>query len=191
MDHGRVTGVTIPHAREHSMRPMLDRLLVGAPWLLRLALGLVARLPPTSRLRTRVLRESLSRAFAAMNRGDLWFLPFTYEPDCEIHFLDTGFRTFGLADSYRADGGWREATFAIRDEVPDARWVPEHLIDLGDRWVLRAQLSGSGRSSGARTNQTWGCIYHLSPRSRIARQHIYWTWEETLAAAGLKPGNRP
>ena len=183
-----VTGISIPPAREQSSRPMLERLGAAAPWLLGLALWLVARMPTTSRLRTRALQEAMSRAFAAMNRGDLWFLPVTYEPDSEIHFLGTGFRTFGLAESYRSDGGWRDATFAIRDEVPDARWVPEHLLDLGDRWILRAQLSGSGRSSGVRTNQTWGSVYYVSARGRIARQDIYWSWEATLTAAGLDGG---
>jgi hypothetical protein len=68
--------------------------------------------------------------------------------------------------------------------------VPEHLVDLGDRWVIRARLSGSGRSSGARTNQTWGSVYQVSSRGRIARQDIYWSWEETLAAAGMDGSGR-
>jgi hypothetical protein len=66
------------------------------------------------------------------------------------------------------------------------RWTPEHLIDLGDRWVVRLGMSGSGRTSGVPTSQTWGSVYHLSPRGRIARQDIYWTWDEALAASGLQ-----
>ncbi len=27
-----------------------------------------------------------------------------------------------------------------------------------------------------------GTIYHLSPRGMVARQDLYWTWEETLDA---------
>jgi hypothetical protein len=47
-------------------------------------------------------------------------------------------------------------------------------------------MSGSGRTSGVQTNQTWGSVYQVSSRGRIARQDIYLAWEQTLAAAGLR-----
>lgn len=77
------------------------------------------------------------------------------------------------------------ATDAITESLPDVRYTPEHLIDLGERWVLRVGMSGRGRISGAQTNQTWGFVYGLSSRGRIARQDIYLTWDHTLAAVGL------
>ena len=63
--------------------------------------------------------------------------------------------------------------------------TPEHLIDLGDRWILRVAFSGTGRASGVPTHQTWGFVYQTSSRGRIARQDMHGTWEEALAAAGL------
>jgi hypothetical protein len=177
--------VSIPAAPERASRPAVERLAARAPQLLALAEAVVARLPATSRLRRRALQEGFSRGFAAINRGDPWSIPTAYEPDSEI-YPAAGFRALGLADCYRGHRGWHELIEAIRAELPDVRWTPEHLIDLGDRWVLRLDMSGSGRASGVPTHQTWGTVIQISPRGRVTRQDIYWTWEETLAAAGLR-----
>ena len=180
-------GVDIPRGAEHARRPALERVGALAPQLLGVALAAVARLPVNSRIRQRAVVVALSRGFAAINRGDPWFIPFGYEPDCEIYSA-AEFRALGLAHCYRGSEGWRELIDAVEEVLPDVRWTPQHLIDLGGRWVVRHDMSGSGRSSGARTHQTWGSVYLLSPRGRIARQDIYWTWEQALAAAGLREG---
>lgn len=180
-------GVSIPAAPERANRPALERVGARAPQLLGLALAVVARLPATSRLRRRALQEAFSRGFAAINRGDPWAIPVAYEPDCEI-YAAASFRSLGLADCYRGHEGWHELIEAVKEDLPDVRWTPEHLIDVGDRWVLRLGMSGSGRTSGVPTHQTWGSVYHVSSRARVARQDIYWTWGETLAAAGLREG---
>ncbi len=184
MAAGTITGVSIPPARERPSRPVLERVLAAAPWLLGLGLAILARLPARARLRRRALQEGLSRVFAAINRRDPWVVPIGYEPDCEIHPA-AGFRSLGLADCYRGHAGWRGVTDAVREVLPDVRYRPERLIDLGDRWVVLLQMSGTGRTSGVPTHRPWGSVYHLSPRGRIARQEMYLTWEETLAAAGL------
>jgi hypothetical protein len=180
-----MTGIDIPRAPEHAGRPPLERVLVRTPRLFAMGMAVVARRPATSRLRRRALLEGFSRGFAAINRGDPWFIQLVYEPDCEI-CPASGLRTLGLAERYRGHGGWRELTDAVREPLPDLRWVPEHLIDLGGRWVVRLGMSGSGRASGVPTHQTWGSVYHLSARGLVKRQDIHWTWEETLAAEGLR-----
>jgi SnoaL-like protein len=182
---GAIRGVDIRPALERTSRPALERVLALAPAPLRFGVAVVARLPASSRLRLWVLQEGFSRGFAAINRRDPWFISVAYEPDCEI-YAAAEFRTLGLADFYRGHSGWREITDAIKDYLPDVRYTPEHVIDLGDRWVLRLGMSGSGRTSGVRTNQQWGSVYQLSSRGRIARQDIYLRWEPTLAAAGLR-----
>jgi hypothetical protein len=182
-----ITGVDIPPAPEHGGRPALERLLALVPWLVGIGLAVAARLSPTSRLRRRAVIEGLSRGFAAVNRGDLWVFAAGYEPDCEIYPV-AGFRTLGLASCYRGHAGCREAIDAVREPYLELRYTPEHLIDLGDRWVVRLGMSGTGQVSGVSTHQSWGSVYHLSSRGRVARQDMYWTWEETLAAAGLDGG---
>jgi hypothetical protein len=182
---GATRGVDIRQAPERTSRPPLERVVALAPALLRLGAAVVARLPASSRLRRWALQEAFSRAFSAINRRDPWFISIGYEPDCEIYSA-AEFRTLGMADCYRGHSGWRQIIDAIEEALPDIRYTPEHLIDLGDRWVLRLGMSGSGRTSGVRTNQTWGSVYRVSSRGRIARQDIYLTWEETLAAAGLR-----
>ena len=180
-----IRGVDIRPAPEHAGRPPLERALALAPRLMAIGMAVLARLPANSRLRRRVLGEALSRGFAAINRDDPWFIPIGYEPDCEI-YPAAGLRGLGLAHCYRGHAGWREVIDAVTEPFPDLRWVPEHLIDLGDRWVLRLSMNGTGHVSGVPTRQTWGSVYHVSSRGLIARQDIYWTWEETLAAAGLR-----
>ena len=179
-----VRGVDIPPAPERARRPPLDRVLALAPGLMGIGVAGIARLPASSRLRRLVLLAAWSRGFAAINRGDPWPVPIVYEPDCEIYPAGAT-QGLGLETCYRGHSGWREMIDAVSEPFAGLRWVPEHLIDLGDRWVVRLGMSGSGRTSGVPAHQTWGSVYHLSSRGRVARQDIYWTWEETLVAAGL------
>ena len=189
MATGTITGVPVPPPPEGPTRPIPERVLAASPrWLLGLATRFIARLPPSSRLRRRVLQTGMSRAWGAANRDDWWFTLPMYERDSEI-VVAPEFRTIGLADFYRGAGGSKELADAWREEISDMRWDPELLIDLGDCWVLRARMSGSGRSSGARVDQTWGSVYRVSSQGRIVRQNIYWTWAEALAAAGLDQGD--
>ena len=184
---GTIKGVDIRPRSDGASRPPLERVLALSPALLIFGAAVVARLPPSSRLRRSVLREVFSRTFAAINRRDPWVIPVAYEPDCEIYSA-AELRTLGLADCYRGHSGWHDLLGAIEETLPDVRYTPDHLIDLGDRWVVRLQMSGSGRASGAYASQTWGSVYQLSSRGRVARQVIYLTWEQTLAAAGLRAG---
>ena len=183
---GAFTGVDIPQAPEHADRPALERMLARVPWLTGIALAVVARLPTTSRIRRRALIELFSRSFAATDRGDSWYIPSAYEPDCEV-IVPAEFRALGMAASYHGHAGGYEAIDALMEPFLKLRWRAEHVIDLGDRWVLRARFSGSGRTSGVATDQVWGAVFQLSSRGRIVRQDNYWTWHEALAAAGLEP----
>jgi ketosteroid isomerase-like protein len=160
-------------------------MLARAPWLVGMGLAVISRLSPTSRLRRRAMVEALSLAFPAINRGDLWVVQIAYEPDCELRLAPGGLRTLGLAESYRGHAGWREFYDAGKEIFLELRLTPEHLIDLGDRWVARLRTSGTGHASGVPTHQTWASVYHMSSRGRIARQDFYWSWEDALAAAGL------
>jgi hypothetical protein len=122
---------------------------------------------------------------AAVNRGERWLVPIAYEPDCVIKVASEWSALGFLAERYEGHEGWIELNETLQDHLSDFRWHPEMLVDLGDRWILRATLSGTGRTSRALTRQLIGTIYHLSPRGKIARQDAYWTWTEALDAAGL------
>jgi hypothetical protein len=184
-----VTGVGIPTPAAHTSRPLLERLLALAPWLLPRGAAVIAGRPPSSRLRRLVLREVFARGFAALNRHDHRLVGLGYEPDVEIYPAGE-WRALGLADCYHGVDGWLELLAAINEYLPDVRYVPDRLIDLGNRWLLRLDMSAGGKSSGAQTHQTVGFVYEVSPRGRIARQDAYWTWEDALAAAGLREGSR-
>jgi hypothetical protein len=66
--------------------------------------------------------------------------------------------------------------------MAELRGEPEQIIDLGDRWAQRLTLAAEGRRSGVAILQTSGTIFYFSPRGLIARQELYRTWEEALAA---------
>jgi hypothetical protein len=185
MAKNTVKGVAVPPAADHSSRPALERLSALAPWLVLRGAALFTRLPPSSRLRRRALQDLAGRGFAGVNRRDPWLPLLLYEPDTEIYPAPE-WQAVGLADCYRGIEGWRDVTDAIEEYLPDLRYAPERLIDLGDRFVLRLGLSAGGKASGAPTDQTVGFVYHFSPRGRVTRQDCYWTWEQALAAEGLR-----
>jgi hypothetical protein len=81
--------------RERPRRSPDERITVRFPAIAHYMAARVARLPPSSRLRQRLLARSVSRGFAANKRGDLEFvLAAFYDPDVEwygtIGGLDEG-----------------------------------------------------------------------------------------------------
>ena len=178
------TSVEIPTRPDGTERPPLDRLLARSPFLTGRLTALLARLPASSGLRRRLIRETFARAFAALNRRDFWFVPPTYEPDCEIN-LSGEWAAMGFGSDYRGVEGWHQMMDDTVEYLPDLRWEPRRFLDLGDRWVLQAKVTASGAVSGAPANQLIGSVYRISKRGRIARQDLHYTWAGALAAEGL------
>ncbi len=178
-----VRSVEIPTRAAGTERPRLERTLARSPFLIGRLTALVAGRPSSSRTRRRILGEAFGRSFAAINRRDYWFVPFVYEPDCEIHAKGE-WSTLGLSD-YHGYGGWLKLMEDTLETFPDLRWAPKRFLDLGERVLVQGIIAGSGATSGARTDQQIGSVYRMSPRGRIARQDLYWTWDEALAAEGL------
>jgi ketosteroid isomerase-like protein len=164
-------------------RSVEERVILRLPTpVVRLLIRGMARLPPGSHLRLRLLKHSIARGMEAGSRED-WALPLRfYEPDVEFRNPGEAARALGLPERYDGHQGFRDVWRDWKQDMDDFRVEPEEIIDHGDRVVLRARIVGRGRASGALTSQTVGTIYDLSPRGLIARQDIYWTWEEALAA---------
>jgi ketosteroid isomerase-like protein len=104
-----------------------------------------------------------------------------YEPDVELRVRGGVAQALGLAETYRGHQGVRQIWRDYQADMADFRVELEQLIDLGDRYALRVTLVGTGRTTGATTRHTEGFISYFSRRGLIARQEVYWSWDDTLA----------
>ena len=164
-------------------RSIEERVLLWLPTpLVRLVMRGLARMPPGSHLRRRMLKRGITRGMEAGARGDYAIPLRFYEPDVELRNPGQAARGLGLPERYEGEQGflavWRDWT----EDLDDFRVQPEQIIDLGDRVALRGTLVGRGRASGVLTRQTAGFIYHFSPRGLVALQELHWTWENVLDA---------
>ena len=162
-------------------RHLDESLALRFPALFRVLAGRVAGLPPTSRLRRRILERSLSRAYEALSRGDIEFALLNFAPDFELNYIGG---PVGFAGRYRGHEGMREF---IRDwlaEWGSTEYLLEELIDLGDRLVYRYRVVASGGHSGAQVTDTQGGVAHVE-RGNIARLDIYWHWSDLVETLDL------
>ena len=165
-------------------RHLDESLALRFPALFRLLAGRVAGLPPTSRLRRRILERSLSRAYEALSRDDIEFALLNFAPDFELNYIGG---PVGFGGRYRGHDGMREF---IRDwlaEWGSTEYLVEQLIDLGDRLVYRYKVIASGGHSGVRVTDTQGGVAYVKGGS-IARLDIYWHWSDLAQTLGLDAG---
>jgi hypothetical protein len=164
-------------------RSFEERVMLAMPTALLRALQRgFARLPPGSQLRRRGLKRLMTLGWAAASREDYELPLLFYEPDVEIRGDAEFARTLGLAESYDGHQGFLDGWRDLRQDMTEARFEPEQVIDLGDLFAVRLTGAAVGRSSGLAIRQTQGNIFYFSPRGLIARQETYLTWEDTLAA---------
>jgi ketosteroid isomerase-like protein len=173
-------------------RSIEERLALAIPApVLRLAIVATQRLAPGSNLRRRLLKRIVRRGIEGAARDDFEFAERLFEPDVELRMFGDIARSLGLAEQYRGHQGYRDVWRDYKLELDDLRYELKQLIDLGDRIALRAVMVGRGRTSGVITRRTQGFIYTMSSRG-VARQDIYWTWQEALAALDAGgPASRP
>jgi ketosteroid isomerase-like protein len=164
-------------------RSIEERVVLAMPtFLVRAMYAGVARLPPGSYLRRRILKRAFRRAFDGAGRDDYDYVLLGYEPDVELRMWGDAPRTLGLAERYHGHQGLRDLLDDYKRDMNDVRWELEQVIDLGDRLVVRTTFVGAGALSGLTTRRTTGHIFWTSPSGTITRQDTYWTWNETLAA---------
>jgi ketosteroid isomerase-like protein len=164
-------------------RSFEERVMLAMPTALLRALQRgFARLPLGSQLRRREVKRLNALAWAAASRED-YEVPLLFcEPDVEIRMAAEIARSLGLAESYHGHQGFLDCWRDYRQDMAEMRVEPEQIIDLGDRVAVRATMVAVGRSGGVAIRQTSGFIFYYSPCGLIARQEVYWTWEDTLAA---------
>jgi hypothetical protein len=167
-------------------RGSLDALYVRFPALSTLTARALLRLRPGSRLRRRAINLQATRNFAALARSDVEFLILSYETDAEI--VMKSMAGVGMEETYRGHDGIRAMLGDLDDAFSSWAWIPRLLVDGGDRFAVRAQWVGRGRSSDVSLEMTGATAIRLSPQGRVAWQEWFvedGAWMKALAAVDL------
>jgi ketosteroid isomerase-like protein len=123
----------------------------------------------------------------AYNRRDLDAVAIGFHPDLEYYpyreFVDAAL----VEPCYYGPAGYRtyiESTYEVWGA--DVRLEPTELIDLGDRFVLLADMPMRAQASGVPLAETYACVSTLKD-GRVIRQQDFLDQAEALKAAGVPP----
>jgi ketosteroid isomerase-like protein len=121
--------------------------------------------------------EIATRALKAYNDRDFEAMLDIYDPDVEVSTLVLG--------TFRGPDGIRRIAEENADTMPGNRFDPIDVIDAGDKVVAELSVGGAGRASQiAPTNQSIAVVLTFQ-KGLIARQEVFRTRAEALAAVGL------
>jgi ketosteroid isomerase-like protein len=181
--------VRIPlRIRSGTTRALDHRLALRLPRTAAALARRVAALPVGSRLRTAYVTRVVRLGVEAYNRRDLDAVTVAYQPDLE-YYPYREFVESALAEPcYQGPAGYRayiEATYEVWGT--GVRLEPTELIDLGDRFVLLADMPMRAEASGVELSQKYAGVSTLKD-GRVIRQDDYLDHAEALEAVGLPPG---
>ncbi|GAC1437825.1 MAG: hypothetical protein NVSMB51_12740 [Solirubrobacteraceae bacterium] len=136
-------------------------------------------------MRRTLLARVVSLAFLVLNRRDYeQAARFIYEPDADLRLH--GYDAVGFPDRYSGRSGLLAFLNDWERVMGLSTWRPLEIIDLGERILVHAQFTGTGRISGASAVGTAGYLFHLAPSGRTAAQDFYWDWHAAVEAAELR-----
>lgn len=159
-----------------------ERLALQFPGVFGLLARGISRLRPSRRLRQLVLRRAVQLSLEATNRGDLK-IPFAFhDPDCELivpaQLAELGQRSVrGYEERIRFQRRWAA-------EWGEFRFLPEEMIDLGERVLVIGRVKGSGLRSGAAFDNEWALLINIRD-GRVIREQTFFDRREALEAVGL------
>ena len=165
--------------RERTSRTLDQRLAIRFPAVAALGGRLLARLPPGSGLRARSVRIAIE----AYNRRDLLAASVAFHPDLE-YYPYREFVEAGLAEPcYHGPEGYRAYITATYDVWGnDVLLKPTEVIDLGDRFVLLADMPMRAQASGIALAQTDS--WSQNPSRWCAAWRTAASWSSTARSPG-------
>jgi ketosteroid isomerase-like protein len=171
-------------------RTFADRLTVRFPRTARMLLALGMRLSrPRSGVRRDGVRRVLRSAWAAAPRKD-WELMFArYSPEV-VWEIPEEFQTLGFAPSYRGHAGLVEGLEQFSEAFESWEIRPARALDFGDRVLALGSFRGKARASGVEWQQPFSQLVTLAS-GLVIRDRFFYSWEQGLRAAGLKPEDWP
>ena len=170
--------------KDRSSRSLEERFYLRFPAAAAAGTRAVLRLPPRAWPRRVLLVHGAQLGFAALNRGDFESSFLTYDPELEFvtppRLVGLGFKPV-----YRGHQGRIEFQRNWMAEWGEMRFVPDEVVDLGDRFLYLGGVKGSGVSSGAGfESDDWAVLYAVTA-GRIVREQPFFDRREALEAAGL------
>jgi ketosteroid isomerase-like protein len=167
-------------------RNLEERIFVRFPFVLRRLALVISRLSPRSRVRRVLLRRALVSGWASFDRRDYELNFLSFAPDAEFEFeFPPSLQPLGLAGSFRGHEGRIEALNKLF-EVWSSELEPAYMIDLDDRLLNLGFWHTQARASGIPLEQELAQLVTLRD-GLIVRDQTFFSWEEGLRAAGLKP----
>lgn len=172
-------------AGEGSRRTLDQRLFVRFPWLAAAAFRLIGRLPPGSRVRKVALWRGVRLGVEAYNRRDLDAVVIAYQPDLEYYPYREFVEAALTAPCYHGPAGYRSYIASTYDVWgTEVRLEPTELVDLGNRFVLLADMPMRAQASGIPLAQTYAGVSTLKD-GRVILQRDFLDPAEALESVGL------
>jgi hypothetical protein len=171
MRGGGVTMVRGPlRVRERSRRTLDQAIGLRFPALAAAGTRLAMSLPLGSRLRRAIIWRTARLAVEAFNRRDLDAVAIIYHPDMEYY----PYREFvegGLSEAcYRGPEGYKAYIgTTIEAWGEGVQLHPTELIDLGDRFVILADMPMRAQTSGVPLAESYATVTTLAGGSSVSR----------------------
>jgi ketosteroid isomerase-like protein len=170
-------------ARERSHRTLDQRLFLRFPRLATASLRRITSLPPSSWLRQVALRRAARLAAEAYNRRDLDAMGIGYHPDFEYHVAREWGESGLLEPVYHGlEGHRRYAASTAEVFGAEVYLQPTEFIDLGDRFVLLANVPMRAQASGIRLTEEFAIVTTIKD-GVVFRIHEYYDHDEALREA--------
>ena len=167
-------------------RTFADQITARFPRTARLLLALGIRLSsPRSRVRRDGVRRVLRSAWAAAPRKD-WELVFArYSPEV-VWEMPEEFQTLGFPETYRGRAGLVRGLEQFSEAFESWEIRPARALDFGDRVLALGAFRGRARASGVEWQQPFSQLVTIKG-GLVIRDRFFYSWEQGLRAAGLKP----
>jgi ketosteroid isomerase-like protein len=170
---------------ERSGRTLDERISIRFPRLAAAGFRLLARLPPSSRVRQAALWRGMRLAVEAYNRGDLAAASVGFHPDLEYHPYREFVEAALTEPCYHGRSGYRAYIRATYEVWSDGvKLYPTELIDMGDRLLLLADMPMQAQASGVSLSEQYGSVMTVKD-GQVVHVQDYLNQAEALEAVGL------
>lgn len=172
-----------------SRRGLDERLVLGAPWLMRALGSLAVRASAGSPVRRVVLSYATRVGVAANNRRDYEAMCAVLSPDIELHVYPDApeVRWADVEPIYHGHDGYVKGTEELRAGFGSFRWEVLELIDPGgDRFAVRTDRVGRSGFTGLEVRALEYNVVQLE-RGLVRRQ---WSVSTETAMLALLQGRQ-
>jgi ketosteroid isomerase-like protein len=170
-------------ARLPTRRTLDERFMVRWPGAWAALSRALNRLPPRSRVRRALLRQSALSGWGAWVRGDLDLCLVRFAPD--YHYdPPREWLIAGMPSVYRGHAGLRQWAADLHEAWEFLDHTPLELVDAGDVIAFLCQIRLRARTSGIELDSRLGQVFWIE-RGLIVRESDFGDWGEALRVIGV------